>query len=245
VLKGEARFADDSERLGLAEVCQIKRLNAGASRFFAEALANNPKLADDLQAGHRYNAACAAALAATGQGADAASLDAQGRARWRRQALDWLRAHLAAWAKGNDRGLVQRTLKHWQKDSDLAGVRDQAALANLPEAERQAWQKLWADVGDILKKSMKYPSIDESFDRLHQAGWSIGDAAFGAKLTVWQVSGTNGENVLVAYGFSRGEANSRLPVRPEPGKAGQPEEARPMLTVPPPTACGSPAVGAR
>jgi hypothetical protein len=45
---------------------------------------------------HRYNAACAAALAACGQGKDSAKRDAQERARLRRQALDWLREGLEA-----------------------------------------------------------------------------------------------------------------------------------------------------
>jgi hypothetical protein len=46
-----------------------------------------------------------------------------------------------------------RTPKHWKEDADLAGVRDPAALANLPEAERLEWQKLWADVDATLKKA--------------------------------------------------------------------------------------------
>jgi hypothetical protein len=33
---------------------------------------------------------------------------------------------------------------------DLAGVRDADAHAKLPEAERKAWQALWADVDDKL-----------------------------------------------------------------------------------------------
>jgi hypothetical protein len=38
-----------------------------------------------------------------------------------------------------------------------------------------------------------YLSVDESFDRLHRAGWAIGEAATAA---VWVVTGTNGENVI-------------------------------------------------
>src|SRR5262249_31969475 len=38
---------------------------------FEEALRASPRLAEDLQAGHRYNAACAAALAGTSRGRDA------------------------------------------------------------------------------------------------------------------------------------------------------------------------------
>jgi hypothetical protein len=47
------------------------------------------------------------------------------------------------------------------------------------------------------------PSTDESLDRLHRAGWSVGHAAFDE---VWQVDGTNGENVLLAHGATLTEA---------------------------------------
>jgi len=38
-------------------------------------------------------------------------------------------------------------------EPDLASVRDDKALAALPEKERQAWQKLWADVDALRKKA--------------------------------------------------------------------------------------------
>ena len=44
-------------------MCYDTKHHAAAARFWAEALAADPKLGDDRQAGHRYNAACAAALA--------------------------------------------------------------------------------------------------------------------------------------------------------------------------------------
>ena len=117
-----------------------------------------PTLADPLQSLHRYNAACAAALAAAGQGEDTGKLDGKERARLRNQALGWLRDDLAAWGKVTDGGppqakaAAQQTLKHWQEDSDLAGIRDKDALDKLPEAERADWKKLWADVDALLKK---------------------------------------------------------------------------------------------
>ena len=40
---------------------------------------------------------------------------------------------------------MQQRLREWQQDADFAGVRGEA-LAKLPEAERKAWQQLWADV---------------------------------------------------------------------------------------------------
>jgi Tfp pilus assembly protein PilF len=160
LLQGQAKPAGAAERLDLAQLCrQYKQLYAASARFYAEAFADQPRLAEGLQAGHRYNAACAAALAAAGQGQDADRLDDPGRARLRRQALSWLRADLAAWARVVDkappqaRPAVRQTLQHWQQDPDLAGLRDKDAVAKLPEAERQAWRKLWADVDALLTRA--------------------------------------------------------------------------------------------
>src|SRR5262249_47617216 len=41
------------------------------------------------------------------------------------------------------------------------------------------------------------PPVDESFDRLHKAGWSVGEVATSAG---WLVTGTNGENRLEVFG---------------------------------------------
>jgi Tfp pilus assembly protein PilF len=156
VLKGQARPADAAEQLGLADVCRLTKRYATAVRFYADAFAADPKLSDDLRAGHRYDAACYAALAAAGQGTDAPKPDAKGRARLRGQALGWLRADLALWQKQADSGkadsrvAAQRALRHWQQDADLAGVRDRQALAALPAEEPAEWEKLWADVADLL-----------------------------------------------------------------------------------------------
>jgi tetratricopeptide (TPR) repeat protein len=106
-----------------------------------------------------YNGACASALAGCGQGEDAAKLGNQERSRFRRQALDWLRVNLAAYRrlleKEPDKAgpPVREQMQHWQQDTDFAGVRGQDALAKLPEAERQQWQKLWADVADLLARA--------------------------------------------------------------------------------------------
>ncbi len=47
------------------------------------------------------------------------------------------------------------------------------------------------------------PTPDESHHRLKKSGWSIGYVSFGP---LWLVSGTNGENVIQAYGKSLDEA---------------------------------------
>jgi tetratricopeptide (TPR) repeat protein/serine/threonine protein kinase len=160
VLQGKAQPADAEERLGLARLCQdFRKRYATAARFYAEAFAAEPKLAENLRAQDRYNAACAAALAAAGQGEDAGKLEDKERRQLRRQALDWLRADLAAWGQLLEKGAdeVQQTLRHWQQDSDFAGMRGDS-LVKLPEEERQPWQQLWADVERTLKKAnLKVP----------------------------------------------------------------------------------------
>ena len=158
LLKGEFKATTGEERLGLAELCTIKNLYRTSAGLYAEAFAADPKLADDLQSGHRYNASCYAALAAAGKGEDAAKLDEPEKARLRKQAVDWLRADLALWTKVNDSGApaarakAQERLKLLQRDGDLAGIRDAAALAKLPAEERAACEKLWSDVVSLLKK---------------------------------------------------------------------------------------------
>ena len=163
VVKGDEVPRDAAERLGFARLCYDGGLYAAAARFWAEALAADPKLGDDRQAGHRYNAACAAALAAAGQGTDDPKPDDAARAGLRSQALGWLKAERAAWANVLDSGgsqsrpLVQHTLQHWQADSDLAGVRDAGALEKLPESERVAWRSLWAEVDALLARTRGGP----------------------------------------------------------------------------------------
>jgi uncharacterized protein (UPF0128 family) len=55
-------------------------------------------------------------------------------------------------AKAESRAAAQRTLRHWQRDADLAGVRGKEALAALPAGERAEWEKLWAEVADLLRR---------------------------------------------------------------------------------------------
>jgi serine/threonine-protein kinase len=158
-LKGEFTPKDTTEALDLAGVCQIRKLHHATTRLYTDAFAADPRLADNPQAGHRYNAACSAAQAAAGEGEDAAKLDDKERARLRKQAIDWLRADLTALTKltesgpANARSFVQQTLKHWQQDSDLISIRDAAALPQLSAEDRVACEKLWADVAALLKKA--------------------------------------------------------------------------------------------
>src|SRR5262249_46293590 len=141
--------------------CQTnKHRYAAAARFYAGAFAAQPKLAKQFPANARYNAACAAARAANGEGKDAADLDQPERRRWRTPALDWLTAELKACTgrfKKDPRpdAALAKTLRHWQDDTDLASVRDDKALANLAAEEQSAWRRLWAGVAELQARAEK------------------------------------------------------------------------------------------
>jgi tetratricopeptide (TPR) repeat protein len=158
VLAGAGVPADAGAALGFARVCSLTKRYAAAVRLSATVMEAAPGAANDPRNSIRYNAARTAALAGCGQGNDA-PVDEAERARLRGQALAWLRADLAWWAKAAERGnskaleAVRVALPHWQQDADLAGVRDAADLDKLPEAERADWRKLWADVDALLKKA--------------------------------------------------------------------------------------------
>jgi eukaryotic-like serine/threonine-protein kinase len=160
LLKGETPPIEPGERVELADLCSKKGLHAASARFYGQAFADQPRLAEDLETGHRYNAACAAALGGSGMGKDEPPLDEAGRTKLREQALGWLRADLAAWAKILDGGKeparkqeVARTLAHWKEDADLSGIRDEGTLAKLPEGEREGFRALWAEVDRLLAKA--------------------------------------------------------------------------------------------
>lgn len=171
VLRGEQHPANAAECRQFAVLCARKGLNAAAVGLFEDVFTARPKAAVDLCEGTRYRAARCAALAGTGHGEDAAGPDPTKQGTWRRQALDWLRADLAAWAKvlgkgePGSRGAVRRTLRQWQLHRDFAGVRDEQALARLPEAERRDWAKLWHDVDALRRRAAGPPAKPESAGR--------------------------------------------------------------------------------
>jgi Flp pilus assembly protein TadD len=160
-LTGDFKPTTSDERLALSEWCEIRKLYRTSAGLFADAFTADPKLAEDLEAGHLYDAARLAALAAAGQGEDATQLDDKERARLRQQSLAWLRARLAVHTQRlesgqpPDRAQVQQIVRNWQEVPDLASVRDAAALARLSPVERTAWTQFWADVAAFLNKAVE------------------------------------------------------------------------------------------
>jgi hypothetical protein len=161
VLAGQQPIANARERLAFAQLCYLQRRFAAAARFYEEALAERPDLAGDLTLGYRYSAACSAALAATGAGQDAGSLGDERRARWRRQARDWLRADLRQHARELElgaptaRATTAQTLQLWLLEPSLKGLRDEEDLARLPAAERQECAALWGDVRELIRRARR------------------------------------------------------------------------------------------
>jgi tetratricopeptide (TPR) repeat protein len=169
VLSGEGRPAGPDEAATLADLCgRYKKLFAAAACFYGDAFAADPKLADDLRAANRYNAACYAALAGCGQGKDGAGLGEEKCGKLRQMALSWLRADLDAWCRllekeeEKTRSAVARQLAHWLQDQDFAGVRGAESLARLPEAERKDWQQLWEEVEGLRRRAAEPPPAANS-----------------------------------------------------------------------------------
>jgi eukaryotic-like serine/threonine-protein kinase len=148
-----------AERHAFADLCYDKKQFAAAARLRAEALEADPSLGESRAPQHRYNAACNAALAASGQAKDDPPPDDAARAMFRNQALKWLKAELGAWEKvlvgknEQDRAKILSTLRHWKVDTDLASIRDSEQLSKLSAGERKTLQTLWADVDVLLKRA--------------------------------------------------------------------------------------------
>ena len=145
VLKGEAA-KDNAERLALAQRAYDTKRYVAAAKLWAEALKTDPKLAADRQAGHRYNAACAAALAASARGRTngpptippgpsfASKPSIGSRPSWP------CGRSFSNSARPQAKAFIVQILKHWQEDTDLAGVRGDKVIEAVPEAERAAWR---------------------------------------------------------------------------------------------------------
>jgi serine/threonine-protein kinase len=173
-VRGVETPAND-ERLALVEICHSKGLNRSAARLMAEAFAADADVADKLtalcrdvagnvheRAGRinvlnsepRYLAARSAALAGCGIGNDTADLRDEERARWRRQAREWLRDDLNAWGRVRDgdpesvREGAKEMLALWQSNPDLARLREPNAMKGFATEEREEWAALWKAVRD-------------------------------------------------------------------------------------------------
>ncbi len=156
ILRGEVKPANSEEKLELARHCQLyKKQFVAAAQFYADVL-DDPETPAKQAATYRYNAARAAVLAASGTGVEAGQTDGRERAVWRGQALKRLKAQLDLFSASIDQQPelgppVAKLVKQWQVDKDLASIREQESLANLPSTEKADWLQFWSAVEIFLE----------------------------------------------------------------------------------------------
>lgn len=127
-----------------------------AARWWRQAFAIWPALADDPVYRLRLQAAKAAARAGCAQGKDPPPLYQETHRLWRDQALAWLRAELDA-AKARLRNAAPAAaererdgLTRLTADAAFAALREPAGLSRLAPEERAEWQRFWADLTAAL-----------------------------------------------------------------------------------------------
>jgi serine/threonine protein kinase/Tfp pilus assembly protein PilF len=159
LLQGREQSNDARVLRDLAMFSQLGKKWYAATRFFADAFAIDPKLAENLETADRYNAACYAVLASCDQRKQEHPIDAWAQASLRRQARQWLRAELAQWgrrlesADNRTRLLVREKIRYWRTDADLAGIRDEGALDKLPADEQQDCREVWTAVDVLIQRA--------------------------------------------------------------------------------------------
>ena len=188
ILTGTPSRADAAESLGFAQLCYVKKLHGASARFWSEAFQARPNLADDMKVQNRYNAACAAALAGSGQGKDDPPLDDVTKARWRKQALDWLKADLGAWSKILDTGrqilATRRSPRRFSTGRATPIWRGFGTLRHWPNSpcgRQAACRALWVEVdataGEVSGNQARARRCGESVGRGSSRGAPPRDAS--------------------------------------------------------------------
>ena len=160
MIDGQETPKDNKERLALASIAYIKQFYVASTKFYDDALRDDPALADDPKQYVRYNASCSAAMAAAAESKDEPepALDEKSRSAFRQHALEGLRIELRRWTakveagNSNDSKTVVEKLSYLKEDPDLASIRDPEALAKLTPTERQELEAFWRDVDGLRKR---------------------------------------------------------------------------------------------
>jgi Tfp pilus assembly protein PilF len=157
-LAGKYQPGSGGEWSDLARACRARKLHSAAVQCYLRAFEQTPTLLIDPQRGNRVLALRSAALASCGQGEQAPTNPVE-RARLRRQALAWLRQEASRWESALQKAtpeqqiLVRRALEQLVRESDLAALRDDEALARLPASERAEWSKAWSEIEALSKRA--------------------------------------------------------------------------------------------
>ena len=179
VVKGCDRPADAEATAAFARIAFSRHFYAAAARLWTDAFAASPALAADPTTGNRFQAARAAALAGAESGRVEDSPDARSRARWREQAVAWLEADLAASAAvlesgtSQQRAAVSKRLGRWQVDPALAGIRDEPALAGIPEPERRSLRDSGAGSMRCGRRPAPAPAGRRASRKIREGGCNV------------------------------------------------------------------------
>jgi hypothetical protein len=121
------------------------------------AFQHNPNWAEDPRNYLRVQAARSALDCALGKGQNVPP--PAERSAYRKQALDFLTAELAAYQKfpASEQPSVLRMMQKWLREVGWMPVRDAKALEALPPEERDAWNKFWVEVRELAARSAPPP----------------------------------------------------------------------------------------
>jgi serine/threonine protein kinase/tetratricopeptide (TPR) repeat protein len=157
LLRGDDRPANAHEAAQFAGVASGTGAYEASLRLWKQAIAEDPRIADDVAAGYRFSAARAAVAAASPE------CDPAQRARWRNEAAGWLAAELSTYStmlrknQPEDRILVRQRLSIAKRSPELAPVLDVARRAQLPPDEQATWRAL-GDMVDALSMDLLFPT---------------------------------------------------------------------------------------
>lgn len=160
VLLGTQEPRDTAERMTFARLCGRRSQYAAAVEFWQQAFKDDPTLTQDRDADHRFDAACAAAMAAAGHDKNSPPPDEAEQSRLRDLALGWLTIKLDDWTEflptvpQEARPGIIKNLSFWQAEKDLQSVHNPDAL---PKTERQQWQAFWDKYHRVLRTDITVP----------------------------------------------------------------------------------------
>lgn len=166
VQDGTAVPASPDEWAEFANLCFMKGLPDLSLQYFSRAFSSKPQLESDARLGHRYRAACMAALVSA-PAEETSSRSTEDQRSLRDRAGEWLRAELKARRQQSVNAspaqalAVERVLQQWLEQPALAGLRDAERLARLPEPEQRAWKTFWSDVRALLKEAAGTSNIQD------------------------------------------------------------------------------------
>jgi tetratricopeptide (TPR) repeat protein len=155
ILEGEAEPTTARELYDLAMLARFMKRHAAAARFWRSAFKVMPRLA---RSRNLYLAAWDAAMAGTGRGTDAETLDAKARAEWLHLSVVWLDRYVEALAEIHDkygesrRRQVRQSLLSVRRNPGLGGLREAGHLAVLSQEDQLRCIALWAEVEKLIEE---------------------------------------------------------------------------------------------